>query len=296
MRAAPSNTIVYSIVTSRICATRSDTFGNGMLQVERYLSAMQIFLINLDRRADRLATMTAQLAALDLRATRISAVDAKYADDRRLSKVFRTTGPLGEIPKGDRCCSLSHRRAWDAFLASGAPFAAVLEDDIVLGKAATELLNNADWIPPGVDLVKLEHFGPPHQRVLVGGKCTVGGGHSLAPILSRHTGAGAYILSRATAAKLAEVEHWSVPVDHLLFNPNVSPLAADLRPFQMLPAIARQSADRSDIRPWRLADRALSLKLAKREIIRAYYECRLLPRQIAAVLTGEAHLARVAAR
>jgi glycosyl transferase family 25 len=68
-----------------------------------------------------------------------------------------------------------------------------------------------------------------------------------------------------------------------------------LKPYQMLPAVARQSAGVSDIRPWRLPDRRLGLKLARREIVRAYYECRLLPQQIAALLAGEARLARVAA-
>jgi glycosyl transferase family 25 len=256
---------------------------------------MPIYLINLDRRPDRLATMTDRLVSLGLTATRIAALDAQTVSDDWLSKTFAGSGPLGELPKGDRCCSLSHRQAWAAFVATGAPFAVMLEDDIVLEPAAARLLADTDWIPPGIDVVKLEHFGPAHQRVLVGGARSVGSGHSLAPILSRHTGAGAYLLSRAAAAKLLTIERWTVPVDHLLFNPNVSPLAAQLTPFQMLPAIARQSADPSDIRPWRLADRTLDYKRARREIVRAYYECRLLPRQVAAVLAGHARLARVAA-
>jgi glycosyl transferase family 25 len=256
---------------------------------------MQVFLINLDRRRDRLAAMTAQLARLGIAAKRIPAIDAEAASSEWLQQFFSAHGPLGAIPKGDQCCSLSHRRAWAAFLNSGAPYAAVLEDDVVLDASASRLFKHHDWIPDGVDVIKLEHFGPDHQRVLVGEERSIGPDHTLAPILSRHTGAACYVVSRAAAVRLLRIRRWSVPVDHLLFNPNVSPLAEELRPFQMLPAVARQTSDTSDIRPWRLPGRRISLTLARREIVRAYYECRLLPKQIAAVLAGEARLTRVAA-
>jgi glycosyl transferase family 25 len=72
-------------------------------------------------------------------------------------------------------------------------------------------------------------------------------------------------------------------------------VAEKLKPFQLLPAIARQEQRAtSDIKHWRVADRGLSPALIRREIVRAYYETRLLPRQIAAVLKGTAHLAKVA--
>lgn len=255
---------------------------------------MQVFLINLNRRNDRLDAMTAQLARLGLAATRLPAIDADDVSAEWLTPFFAPHGPLGVIPKGDQCCSLSHRRAWAVFLASGAPYATVLEDDVVLSEAAAHLLRRTDWIADGTRLVKLEHFGPDGQRVLVGEPTDIGGGHSLAPILSRHTGAAAYVISRAAAIRLLAADRWEVPVDHLMFNPNVSPLARELKPFQLLPAIARQRADASDIQPWRLAGRRLGLTLVRREIVRAYYECRLLPRQIVAVLAGAAHLTRVA--
>jgi glycosyl transferase, family 25 len=254
---------------------------------------MRIYLINLDRRQDRLAAVTAQLAGFGLAAERIAAIDARQTNAAHLARFFAASGPLGVLPKGDQCCSLSHRIAWAAFLASGAPFATFLEDDVVLDPAAGDFLRRSDWIAPGVDVVKLEHFGPQGQRVLVGHPVPLTGGRALAPILSRHTGAAAYILSRRGVEIAMAPARWDVPVDHLLFNPNVSPLAAALRPYQMLPAVARQAAElASDIKPFRRPPPALSL--ARRECIRAYYELRLLPRQVKQVLTGEAHLARVA--
>ena len=257
---------------------------------------MNVFVINLARRKDRLAAMTAQLGRLGLAVQRIPALDAEHISGCWLTQFFTPSGPLGTIPKGDQCCSLSHRRAWSAFLTSGAPYATVLEDDVILDPAAALLLRNPGWIPPGADVIKLEHYGPQNQRVLVGADIAAADGRTLAPILSRHTGAAAYVLSRRAALMLMSVERWTVPVDHLLFNPNVSKMAETLAPLQLLPAIARQAPDdSSDIRHWRQADWRLRPKLVKREIVRAYYELRLLPRQIAAVLTGKARLVRVAA-
>lgn len=256
---------------------------------------MKLFVINLARRTDRRAAMARQLNRLGLSFEAISAVDAEYVNESWLARYFTPSGPLGSLPKGDRCCSLSHRKAWQAFLASDEDFAVILEDDIILDASASKLLNDPSWLPEGVDLMKLEHFGPESQRILVGPRQKIGRAHSVAPILSRHTGAAAYIISRSAAEQLLALERWNVPVDHLLFNANVSPQAAALKPYQLLPAIARQeSSFTSDIRQWRVVQNKFSLSLAKREIVRAYYELRLLPKQIAAVLTGHARLAKVA--
>jgi len=256
---------------------------------------MKVFVINLARRRDRRAAMTAQLLSLKMPFEWVTALDASTVSEGWIARHFTTTGPLGRLSKGDQCCSLSHRKAWFSFLANGAPYAAFLEDDVVLDPAASRLLSDLGWLPPDIDVLKLEHFGPQSQRVLVGERAEIGRGRSIAPILSRHTGAAAYILSRRAAIELLAAERWAVPVDHLLFNPNVSALAACLRPYQLLPAIARQASfGVSDIKPWRLAGNMFGPALIKREIIRAYYELRLLPQQIVQVLSGEAQLVRVA--
>ncbi|MDR3525886.1 MAG: glycosyltransferase family 25 protein [Rhizomicrobium sp.] len=256
---------------------------------------MKIFVINLARRRDRRAAMTAQMLRLKMAFEIVTALDATLVSEGWIARHFTATGPLGRLSKGDQCCSLSHRKAWFTFLAHGAPYAAFLEDDVLLDPAAPRLLDDFGWLPPGTDVLKLEHFGPQSQRVLVGERSEIGRGRSIAPILSRHTGAAAYVLSRRAAIELLAAERWDVPVDHLLFNPNVSALASKLKPYQLLPAIARQaSGGASDIKPWRLAGNSFGPALIKREIIRAYYELRLLPQQIAQVLSGHAQLVSVA--
>ncbi len=258
---------------------------------------MKTYVINLTRRSDRLENMSAQLHRMGLGFERVAAFDARDASEAWLRRYFDDRGPLGVIPKGDQCCSLSHRRAWSTFLATDEPYAVILEDDVLLDAAAAEFLKSPNWIPAHVKLVKLEHFGPEGQRVLVGAPIAAPAGRSIAPIRSRHTGAAAYVISRRTAETLLALNaRWSVPVDHLLFNPNVSPVAAALMPYQLLPAVARQTASfggASDIRAWRIPFRRPSVALLRRELVRAFYELRPVPKQLALLLTGHAKLVRV---
>jgi glycosyl transferase family 25 len=249
---------------------------------------MRLYLINLARRPDRLAAMTAQAAPLGLALDRIDAVDAATAAPDA-DGWFAAGGPLGVIPKGDKCCLLSHRRAWESFLGNGEAHAVFLEDDVRLSPSAGALLTGDGWIPAGVDVVKLEHYGPPGQRVLLTDMRRVGEDFALGRMLSRHTGAAAYILSRAAAQVLLAQTRFDLPVDHLLFNPNNSALFAKLSPWQLVPAIARQQefvGAKSDIEQTRVGLRKLDATYVKRELLRFAYDLRLIPRQIWALARG----------
>jgi glycosyl transferase family 25 len=258
---------------------------------------LQAFLINLARRPDRLRKMTQQLDALGISFQRIDALDAQKTPDADLVTHFSDDGPLGVIPKGDKCCALSHARAWHALAESAQSYGLILEDDVAIDAGAASLLRKSDWIPPSIDLVKIERYGPPGQRVLIDERVAVGNGRMIGRLRSRHTGAAAYILSRRTAqALLSSIGTWTLPVDHLLFNPNNSPVVNVLRPHQMIPAIAHQSQSLggcTDIGEWREMLRRFSLCYAKREVVRAYFELRLLPSQIARWLRQESMLVRV---
>ena len=255
---------------------------------------MRIYLINLGRRPDRLAAMTARAEGLGLKLERVEAVDAGAVEPDALDRWFEDRGPLGEIPRGDKACLLSHRLAWQKFLARGDAHAVFLEDDVVLSRGAGALLADGSWIPMDTTVVKLEHYGPKGQRVLLSGLKAAKDGFQLGRMLSRHTGAAAYILSRPAAELLVAETRFALPVDHLLFNPNNSALFDRLAPWQLLPAIARQEqfvgaqslVDKSDIEGTRKPLRALSATYVKRELVRFGYDLKLLPRQIAALLTG----------
>jgi glycosyl transferase family 25 len=259
---------------------------------------MHTYLINLGRRPDRLAAMTAQGAALGLVLDRVEACDAAAVQPQALDRWFVPSGPLGEIPRGDKACLLSHRAAWEFFLAGPDAHAAFLEDDVVLSQAAGSLLKNDAWIPAGAAVVKLEHYGPPGQRVLLTDMKAVNN-FQMGRMLSRHTGAAAYILNRAAARLLLKQTRFDLPVDHLLFNPNNSRLFAALSPWQLLPAIARQEqfvGAKSDIEGTRKGLRAFGLTYAKRELVRFVYDLKLIPRQLAALLGGARFVAVKTAR
>ena len=250
---------------------------------------MHIYLINLGRRPDRLAAMTAQAQGIGLGLDRVEAVDAQIADMRAMERWFAAGGPLGEIPRGDKACLLSHRAAWQMFLGIGDAHAVFLEDDVRLSASAGALLVSDNWIPAGVDVVKLEHYGPPGQRVLLSDLHAVGEDFHMGRMLSRHTGAAAYILSRAAAQTLLEETCFDLPVDHLIFNPNNSRLFAKLAPWQLMPAIARQQefvGEKSDIEGTRLGLRKFGWTYARRELVRFAYDLRLVPQQVAALLKG----------
>jgi len=253
---------------------------------------MRLYLINLARRPDRLAAMLRQAVPLGLRLERVEAVDAAREDASAVDRWFEPIsakggGPLGEIPRGDKACLLSHRRAWELFAASGDGHAVFLEDDVRLSASARALLTSDDWIPADVAVVKLEHYGPPGQAVLLTQLRAIGEDFRMGRMLSRHTGAAAYILSRDAARMLLDETRFDLPVDHLLFNPNNSKLFARLGPWQLVPAIARQEdGAKSDIEGTRAGLRAFGWTYVKRELVRFGYDLKLLPRQIVAWLGG----------
>ena len=81
-------------------------------------------------------------------------------------------------------------------MASGADYAAVLEDDVVLKDGARFVLGGSGWIPKGIDLIKLEHYGPSGQSVLLSDFAEVGQGFRIARMHSRHTGAACSSVNR----------------------------------------------------------------------------------------------------
>jgi glycosyl transferase family 25 len=261
------------------------------------MCCVQTFLINLSRRRDRLRAMSDQLNALGIPFERVDAIDARIVPDAEINVRFSDDGPLGPLPKGDKCCTLSHERAWQAFLASGEPYGMILEDDVEISADAVPLLADAACIPEYVGLLKVERFGPEHQRVLIGEHLSLPDGRQIGKLRSRHTGGGAYILSRSMAQRLFDPHRvWTLPVDHALFNPNNSPLFDSLEPYQLMPVIARQSealGGATDIEEWRTNLRRMNSGLIRRKIVRAYYELRLLPRQALSLVLGRGKFVRV---
>ena len=200
------------------------------------------YCINLSRRPDRLEHMRSQAAAAGFEFTRIEAVDGSapgMEEAARAAAQETGTPPLGT---GAYACFQSHRACWQALVESGASHALVLEDDMQLAPDFGRYLE-PDWIPAGAELIRLETFG---TRVhLDPAPAPTTGPRRLHPMRSCQLGAGAYVLSGATAAALLErTRQISSAVDHVLFDIG-APSYAGHDVLQMTPAPAIQGK-RSD--------------------------------------------------
>jgi glycosyl transferase family 25 len=191
---------------------------------------------------------------------------------------------------------LSHVLCWQTFVNSAAQHALVLEDDVLLHADAAALLADVSWIPAHVQLLKIESYGPASQRILVGKPTRVASGTSIAPLHSKHTGSGGYIITRALAFWLLnEVRVWPMSIDQMLFNPHISPITDIIRPFQLIPALAKQVdlKESSDIEEWRAPFRRPGWATIKRSIRRSYNDLSIVPRQVLDVFIGRSRLIRI---
>lgn len=249
------------------------------------MSGLPVFLINLDRRPDRRAYMEAQLDAMGLRATRIAARDAETMTDAEIAPEVATSGHLIRMGRGSQCNALNHFEIMRRLIASDAPAAITLEDDIELSPDLAAFAADGDWLPEGVGVIRLEKWSRRVTKKLLGPEIgrSPAPGRSLRRLYSRIGGSGAYVITRGAAARILDgkgvLRH---PIDHLLFNPNISPLAREVGVAMVVPALARQAWGKfaSDIAATRKAEpRPLAAQLR-----RGWYEINLIPSQIGAVL------------
>ena len=179
------------------------------------MNRLQTWVINLDRAPERLARIGAQLQRLALPFTRLAAVDARALSAEQSASLdeaaYRRKHGMTPVA-GELGCYLSHVQAMHAFLASGALFALILEDDALLHDSLPAVLQGLMNQPNRWDVAKLSavHSGTPVAYA------EVARGHQLAVMLSRCTGSSAYILNRhAAQAYVQGLLPMSLPYDHV---------------------------------------------------------------------------------
>jgi len=260
--------------------------------------AIPCYVINLDRRPDRLERIAAHLRARDVAFIRHSACDAQSVDEAEIAKTIAENGPLGRLGLGDRACTVSHTQAWETFLASEATHALFLEDDIFLAQDLAQVLASTVWIPQGTHAVKLEKFNEGASRLLLAPSIgQTPSGRCIHPMRSRHVGGGAYILSRRGAElALSQRGKMRVPIDHFLFNDTVSPIRRALAASIIVPAMATQRAYdyNSDIAPLGKAIRPKGWRKTWRKLKRGTSEINQAPRQLWQLATKRARIIEVA--
>jgi glycosyl transferase family 25 len=236
-----------------------------------------IYVINLDRDAERLASIRDNLGRLGLTFERIPAVVGKEVPDwEKLVDLptYRWRNRLDAPRAGEVGCYLSHLKAMEAFLRTEAPWCVVLEDDVEVLPGCAEVLRSLaeedDW-----DLVKLFNF---HAGLPVR-KRTLAGGHRLVAHLTRTTSSAAYVVNRRAAATLLRsMRPISEQVDHALDRPWETGLRTrGIRPMPVILApVAHTTStigyqDRSKARRTPGKTIKLFLSRAKKEICRFGY-------------------------
>jgi len=201
---------------------------------------MKAYFINLDRSPDRLAYMTKTLDELGLDYERVAAVDGRALSEEEIAAVYQHAPGTQFLDPGSIACSLSHRKVWERIVAADDDYALVLEDDVIFGENAGAILADTGWIPGGTELLRLETF----RRHTVHGREPVAtvGDRAIYRLHHIHNGTGAYIVSKAAAARLLKhMTRFSYAVDYVLFDPHC-PEFCRMDILQMVPAVCIQSA------------------------------------------------------
>ena len=197
-----------------------------------------VYVINLKRSVERRTWMEKELAGAGIEAEFVNAVDGRRFGPTCAASLAKRNR-VRAISLAEAACALSHRKIWRKFLRSGAPFAVVLEDDVLLGRGVAEVLES-DWTRWRFDVVKLE------TRLERGWLSPSAGsvhGHperSVRRLYSGNLGTAAYVVSAPGARRLLRLtREFAEPLDVALFSERA--VRADaLAIFQLQPAIAVQ--------------------------------------------------------
>ncbi len=184
---------------------------------------IRTYVINLDRASDRLAAMETQLQALRLPYERIAAVDAANVTEAmatsvtapRLGALFKgmpgyrqnaKSGPAMYWPEvgryfvaGEIACYLSHGRALQAFVDSGADAALIFEDDAEIDGDIADVIDVIHRLPPRARIVKLEGIQASYETNYPVARV---GERNVMMMLKPSTGAAGYYINRAGAEQI----------------------------------------------------------------------------------------------
>ncbi len=205
--------------------------------------SLPIYIINLDRRPDRLRSITDALGRLGLKAERVRAIDASTLTDAELRERVNLDFQVGKMGRGSEANVLSHCLALETFLRTSSPAALVLEDDAEPSMDLPLFLGSLGWWPEPLGLVKFEAFG--RRELFFGRECAPRReGRQLRPIALWTPGSAGYMVNRDAALEILTMcRGVTMPIDHVLFDMRVSRIARRLRPVQVLPGLVRQRAD-----------------------------------------------------
>ncbi|MDM1780764.1 glycosyltransferase family 25 protein [Acinetobacter sp. 10FS3-1] len=143
------------------------------------------------------------------------------------------------LSPGELACFMSHVSIWQKMVDEQIPYMAIFEDDVYLGEAAAELLNNSAWISPKWDIIKTEAFA--NQVFLGKTKSEIAHGmRHIVQLTGKNLGTAGYILSLKGAQKYLQYvgQIQLIPLDQVMFNEFIRHQFHSV--YQMTPALCIQ--------------------------------------------------------
>lgn len=246
---------------------------------------LNTYVLNLERHAERLQAVAAQLDAQGIAWQRVAGIDAYAVSAAELDALAAKSGPIPRMPDTARACAAGHLQIIQAFLASDATHALILEDDAViatdLGQALPDILETF-----GAGILNISRQNPSGsvKRVVVGHKGQSCAGYAFHALKGIHYTGGGYVVDR-TAAELIVAQHAkpNMPIDHILFNPNVSDLFGRVKITQLFPAMVRPRENLASSIQSQQVDGAKTLR---NKLKRAKTEISIAPRLLLGLALG----------
>jgi glycosyl transferase family 25 len=232
-------------------------------------SPLGIFVINLDRSADRWASIRQLFGGMPWPVLRVAGLDWRSDPAAILAMRGKTiTLPphgLGQNIRRPRhfllaeeACLTGHMLAWRRFLASGFQHGLVLEDDAVPQPAFRQVVGEVLARGMDTDIVKLEGPDRPGTRNVL--SAVPVGACELVRSLRPSFGSAGYLITRKAAERLLNrIVHRGgklMPVDDFLW----SPMWHGLRLADVSPGVIMQSGAPSMIARTGLARSSLSMR------------------------------------
>ncbi len=177
-------------------------------------------------------------------------VSFEFFDAITPSEIDATAQELGlnirdtELTQGEIACLLSHVSLWKKALDEKLDYIAIFEDDIYLGENADKFLNSDQWIPEGIDIIKLEAFSK--SALMLFQSIKLINNKKLRQLTGEHLATAGYILSlKAVNFYMLKFrsENELIAIDHIMFEKTIFDKTAKV--YQLLPALCIQS-DRLD--------------------------------------------------
>jgi GR25 family glycosyltransferase involved in LPS biosynthesis len=199
-----------------------------------------IFVLNLDRSADRMEWMTSQLAAFGMRHHRVAAIDGQTAD---LDAAMRSLGVSLGRPKGrslvrsEIACYLSHLTAIKLAITQDYSAALILEDDVEILGDISSVLDDFVRFEHKPYILRLEPWHKPHWQVPIVDFAGIRAIYTPDPVWF----CGAYCITRdAMKRVIARLTELSLPIDKELFSYH----RARLTVLMSSPPLAKQANQR----------------------------------------------------